>query len=321
MTTRFNSLLGEDMVAFLEFKRALGYGYERGEFSLRAFDHFVATRCRSRAALRRLPEVFREWLTRSGDRMPITIAAEYFVIRQFCLFRRRRDPRAFVPPREWTPASIKSNFLPRILSKKDILRVLRGTSLLRRPDFRATLYRALLLILYCTGLRFGEALRLRIRDVDIDGLVLFVTKSKGRARWVPFHSSLARELRSYFRARRDYARAQPDDRFFVGQNRKHLSVNRASETVRKLLRRAGLKPSKGRIGVRPYDFRHAFAVHRLERWYRAGVDLHTRLPWLSAYMGHDNIIGTERYLHATPWLLETAARRLYRRLTRRSPPL
>lgn len=313
MSARITSPLTGDIIAFLEFKRALGHGYARGEFTLRAFDRFVAARFR-RTKRPLLSEIFREWLTRKADRKPITVAGEHVVIRQFCLFRRRRDPDAFVPPRTWAPASTKSQFLPCILSKDDVLRVLRGASSLRRPDFRATLYRALLLVLYCTGLRFGEALRLRVRDVDIDGLVLFVAPSKGRARWVPFHRSLAPELRRYLRARRSYARAQLDDCFFVGQDREHLSIKTASTTVRKLLCKAGLKPPKGRVGARPYDMRHAFAVHRLERWYRAGVDLHTRLPWLSAYMGHDNILGTERYLHATPWLLDAAARRLRRRL-------
>jgi integrase/recombinase XerD len=59
--------------------------------------------------------------------------------------------------------------------------------------------------------------------------------------------------------------------------------------------------------------RHAFAVQRLTRWYRQGVDLHARLPWLSAYMGHVDIVGTETYLNATPELLELAAHRLQRR--------
>lgn len=80
---------------------------------------------------------------------------------------------------------------------------------------------------------------------------------------------------------------------------------------------ARLKPSSGRVGPRPYDIRHAFAVHRLVRWYRAGVDVHTRLPWLAAYMGHDDILGTEVYLTATPQLLHLAARRLRGRLTAR----
>ena len=59
--------------------------------------------------------------------------------------------------------------------------------------------------------------------------------------------------------------------------------------------------------------RHAFAVRRLSRWYREGVDLHARLPWLSAYMGHVDIIGTETYLTTTPELLELAGSRLRRR--------
>lgn len=311
------SPLASDIAAFLEFKRALGYGYRRGEFTLRAFDRFVATKCRNRATLRRrLALIIHEWIARKQGRTPLTAAAEHAVIRQFCLFRRRRHADAFVPPRAWAPASTKTRFLPVILSKRDVLRLVRAAAGLGRPAFRATLYRALLLVLYCTGMRFGEALRLRIRDLDIDRDVFFISKSKGRARWVPFHRSLATELRRYLRARRAYARAQPDDRLFVGQDRKRLCTNTASETVRALLCKAGLKPPSGRVGPRPYDLRHAFAVHRLERWYRAGVDLQTRLPWLSAYMGHDNILGTEKYLHATPWLLDAAARRLRGRLAR-----
>jgi hypothetical protein len=55
-------------------------------------------------------------------------------------------------------------------------------------------------------------------------------------------------------------------------------------------------------------------VHRLTRWYAQGVDLHARLPWLSAYLGHENLLGTEAYLHATPQLLRAASRRFARRL-------
>jgi integrase len=92
-----------------------------------------------------------------------------------------------------------------------------------------------------------------------------------------------------------------------------LPVETAGGTLRRLFTLAGLKPEKGRVGPRPYDLRHAFAVHRLSRWYRQGVDLHARLPWLSAYMGHVDIIGTETYLNATPELMDLAANRLRRR--------
>jgi integrase len=63
---------------------------------------------------------------------------------------------------------------------------------------------------------------------------------------------------------------------------RHRLETSATEPLTATLR---LKRSRGRVGPRPYDLRHAFAVHRLTAWYREGADIHARLPWLSAYMG------------------------------------
>jgi integrase len=309
-------LLRADITAFLVFKRALGSPYQRGEKLLRAFERFVAEHAH-RPGNHSLEHLVRAWLGRNASRKPVSIANECGVIRQFCLFRRRRDRTEFVPSRSWTPQSTESEFLPYVLSETDVKTLLRLAADLNRPPFRAQLFRMLLLLLYCTGIRFGEALHLRMRDVDVDNAVLFITTSKGRARWVPFHRSLAREIELYLLGRRRFARALPNDRFLVGLNRKHLPVGTASGTMRGLLRRAALKPPTGRVGPRPYDLRHTFAVHRLERWYRAGVDAQRRLPWLSAYMGHDDILGTETYLTTSSELLNVAATRMKRRLRQR----
>jgi integrase len=231
------------------------------------------------------------------------------------MHRRRQTPSAFVPPREWTRQSTASGaFLPHVLTQADLKTLLRLTTSLERPAFNARLYRTLLLVLYCTGVRFGEGLRLRLCDVDLDGGLLFVAESKGRARWVPFHPSLGREIQRYLVDRQGYvgARTRPADRLFVGCNKVRLPISTAHGTLSTLFRRAGLKPESGRSGPRPTDLRHTFAGHRLERWYREGADLHARLPWLSAYMGHDNILGTERYLTASPHLLALAAHRMRR---------
>ena len=242
----------------------------------------------------------------------MSVSADAAVLRQLFAFLRRSPDRAVTEPR-WPKLPTESVFVPHFLSRADILKLLALCAPLNRPRFRASLYRALLLVLYCTGIRFGEALRLRIRDVDTRSAVLFVDVFKGRARWVTFHCSLAHELGRYLAARVKFAPAGPDTRFFVGVNKTTLPVNTASGTLRSLFQLAGMKPAKGRIGPRPYDLRHAFAVHRLNQWYQQGVDLHTRLPWLSAYMGHVDILGTETYLNATPELLELASNRLYRR--------
>lgn len=304
----------EQIEPFLEWKRSLGFKYARAELWLRAFERFARTQPKGEP----LDQIIRSWLARNGNRKPVSVATELGVLRQFCSYLRRHDPKVVIPSRSWAPQSTASNFLPYILTASDIKKLLRLTRGLGRPPFRAAMYRALLLVLYCTGLRFGEAIRLRLCDLDMQRKVLWIEESKGRSRWVPFHPSLAGELAQYLVTRRAYAPVAATDALFPRADGTNVRVKTASQTICTLFRRAGLKPASGRVGPRPYDLRHTFAVHRLARWYRAGTDVHAQLPWLSAYMGHDGILGTETYLTATPELLELAARRLKRRLSQRA---
>ena len=173
----------------------------------------------------------RAWLARNSRRKPVSVANECGVLRQFCIYRATHNPSAFVPGRSWAPQSTTSDFLPHVLTQVEVRSVLRVAGGLR-PRFRAQLYRALLLVLYCTGVRFGEAVRLRIGDVDLHKGVLFIAPSKGRSRWVPFNGSLARELRRYLAARRAVSAARSGDPFFVRPGGRPLRTNRASDTVR-----------------------------------------------------------------------------------------
>ena len=316
--SRFVSHLAVELDAFLTFKRTMGSPYVRAEFTLRSFDRFVLGHARRHRRFR-LDEAVLAWLaSQSKDRKPVSVTVDLGAVRQFCLHRRRRDPAAFVPGRVWAPQSTKSDFLPFVFTDAQIRDLLQRATSLDGPAFRGVLFRALLLVMYCTGVRPGEALRLRMKDVDLDRGVLFIAESKGRARWVPFERSLERELGRYVVARRAIAAEGSDDPFFVDPRGRALRSKTAGYTVRALLVDAGLKPTVGRVGPRPYDLRHTFAVHRLTRWYRSGVDINGRLPWLSAYMGHINILGTETYLTATPELLAIASNRFGRHVAQRS---
>jgi integrase/recombinase XerD len=312
MKAFFTSPLANDLNGFLRFKRSLGYKYARAEFTLQEFDRFLQGFVGTHKAWQ-LDRAVLSWLGSKPQRKPISVSADMAILRQFYVYLRRRPGRPNLREPLWPKLPTESAFVPYVLSAKDIQRLLEFAAQLDRPPFRAILYRVLLLILYCTGLRFGEALRLHMQDVDIGSRLIFVRQSKGKDRWVPFHHSLVKELNPYLIARRIVAPARAEDYFFVGANKRTLPVGIASETVRKLLRKATLKPDQGRIGPRPYDIRHTFAVHRLTRWYEQGIDLNARLAWLSAYMGHNDILGTETYLTATPQLLSFAANRFYRR--------
>lgn len=318
MSAPFASPLADELTAFLAFKHARGYRYVRAAFMLRSFDRFLSSRV-SQGHAWRVDETMLAWLASRPDRKAISVSLELSVIRELWRYLHRRDPRRFAREPRWPRLPTAPRFVAHVLSREYVRLLLRLVDGLDRPRFRCALYRALILILYCTGLRFGEALRLRIRDVDLPRRVLYVAESKGRSRWVPFHPSLAIELKRYLRARRTFVGSDPgpEDRLLVGSDRTRLPVTTASETLRKLYRRASLKPPHGRVGPRPYDLRHTFAVHRLTRWYREGADLHGRLPWLSAYLGHVDLLGTETYLTATPELLALAGDRFRRRYSRR----
>jgi integrase/recombinase XerD len=75
-------------------------------------------------------------------------------------------------------------------------------------------------------------------------------------------------------------------------------------------KRAGLPigPSKGRI----HDLRHTFAVRQLIQWYKEGVNVQARMPYLSAYLGHRDVRSTQTYLTMTPELRELANARFLR---------
>jgi integrase/recombinase XerD len=309
--------LSRDVKKFLEFKRALGYGYKRAEFTLRSFERYAKARAHlhGRSAIS-FEDTLGAWLAHGEGRSAFTVALYVGVLRQLCLYRRRRDPNAFVPEHAWAPKT-ESIYVPHIFSREEIGRLLQAA---RQPEGRKIppiVVRTLMLILYCTGLRFGEAARLSMTDVDLHRYSFLIRESKGRTRIVPFGTDLAREIERYLAERdRLVQSADPPTALWLDRQGRPLTLRALSDVIRKILRKEGLKPAHGRLGARPYDFRHAFAVHRLTDWYRKGMDIHARLPWLSAYMGHVNVIGTEVYLHATPTLLQLASQRFERRLHR-----
>jgi integrase len=82
----------------------------------------------------------------------------------------------------------------------------------------AAMLRTLILVLYCTGLRLGEAVRLRMADVDLDRGILKLQHSKGRSRIVAIRPDLVAALRCYSVERqklRDKRRRSDPDAFFL----------------------------------------------------------------------------------------------------------
>ncbi|MCX5545508.1 tyrosine-type recombinase/integrase [Paraburkholderia sp. CNPSo 3076] len=307
--------LARDVEMFLRFRRAMGVQYLRGEFVLNGFIRFVAEQWGWQSEIA-LDEAIRRWLSRITGRKPVTVGLEFGVVRQLCLYRRREDPSGYVPEHALAPVK-ESHYIPYIFSHDEVTRMLRVASSHHGRWIWARMLRTLMLVLYCTGLRLGEAVRLRMDDVDLKRGTFLITHSKGRSRIVPFRPDLARELRQYLHARHEILGrlgVSEPQALFIRLDGTPLTVKSASDALRRLLRQLSIKPPAGRVGARPYEFRHAFAVHRLTAWAEAGADMHAKLPWLSAYLGHQDVLGTEVYLKATPQLLQLASQRFRRHL-------
>lgn len=302
--------LARDAQDFLRFKRAMGIAYWRAEFVLNGFVRFVAQQRGDHTEVA-LDEAVTRWNARLEGRKAVTVGNEFGVVRQLCLYRRRREPASYVPEHSLAPVK-ESIFLPYIFTYDEVRQLLAAATTHNGRFIWSTMLRTLMLVLYCTGMRLGEAVRLRKEDVDLDRGILMIQNSKRRTRIIAIRDDLVNELRRYVEARQ---RLLGEDRrpdpaaFFLRVDASLLTVKSASAALRQLLRKLKMKPAKGRTGARPYEFRHAFAVHRLTAWAVAGDDVHAKLPWLSAYLGHQSILGTEVYLKATPELLELASSR------------
>ena len=173
-------------------------------------------------------------------------------------------------------------------------------------------FRTLLLLLYATGLRIGEALRLTMVDVDLSEAVLTVRQTKfNKNRLVPLGSQIGEVLRCYSERRiRRALPQQADSSFLANLDGTPLQYRTVLSAFRKLLIEAQVHP-KGTGFQNPnlHAFRHSFASNRLTTWYQEGADVQRLLPALSTCLGHTNLEGTKTYLSMTPGLLHEASLR------------
>jgi integrase/recombinase XerD len=210
---------------------------------------------------------------------------------------------------------IQSTFQRYIYTRDDVVQLLKAAA---RPVHPATLIpprtlRLVVLVLYATGLRAGEALRLRCCDVDLRHRLLSVWDSKFfKSRWVPIGVDLCGALSQYQTDRRRLPLADSDRSvFFATRRGRAISLGRLEHAFTRLLQ---TRVGHGYPGhrPRPHDLRATFAVHRLIAWYREGADVQARLPLLSTYLGHVNVSATSVYLTMTTELLGEASMRFER---------
>jgi len=308
-TWKFHSPLAEQIVRFIKLRRLSGTDYKSQTLLLRCFDRFLVKQGLAEPRINRdLVERYQESLSRLVSK---TQHNHFCVVRQLCAYLSRTDSLGYVPERlRSLPAQPARQ--PYIYSVPEMRALMTAAAELPpAQSLRPHTYQTLLGLLYSTGIRIGEALALNLEDFHNADQRLYIAEGKFRkARWVPLSSSCNRALQKYVRRRLRTPPRSLDSPLFLNLRMRRLHRCMVHTVLLRLLRQCGI-PSNGHIRPRIHDFRHAFAMRRLLAWYRDGLDVNTRLPWLTTYMGHVSIHSTRVYLRATAELLEQVDRRFH----------
>ncbi len=291
---------------YLAVRRALGYKLRHQTWWLPAFVSFLDAQGSSVITT----ELALKWARQPADASPQWWARRLTAVRQFARHHRAFDARTEVPPADLIPYR-QQRLAPHLYTTDEVVALMREASALSHP-LRAASYATILGLLAATGMRVSESLALDCDDIDWDRELLTVRSSKfGKSRHVPLHRTTLTALRDYAR-RRD--RLRPHRRsaaFFLSSTGTTVILQNFQHVFLRLLVRTGLERGRGRR-PRIHDLRHTFAMTIVRDWYRAGVDVERRLPWLSTYLGHVSPSTTYWYLTATPDLLTAAGERAER---------
>lgn len=311
MTAPFKSRLGKRLAAFIALKKALGRRYFSETYTLAHLDRFLARR-RFRALT---PAAFAAWTRTFIHTTPTVRRARMLVVRKFCLYLRRTDPKCFVPDCRGFPTP-HSPRRPHIFTCDQITALIRAATKLPARStslLRAEVFRLALVLLYTTGLRRNELVRLVMSDYNSEDRTLLIRASKfHKSRVVALSRSATKEMDRYLAVRRQLPQ-HADAPLLINNHRGLAGYSGGSFgfAMRQLFREEGIRTIDGRV-PRVHDLRHTYAVHALLRWYYDGVDVQAKLPVLSTAMGHVSIASTAHYLALVEPLAKTASDRFER---------
>ncbi len=220
-----------------------------------------------------------------------TIARKLATLRSFYKFCLRRGyvqshPLASIR----TPKQDKR--LPKFLELEQI------NKLLATPDTNTLLGsrdRAMLEVLFSTGVRVSELVDLNFADIDFEGGTIRVRGKGKKQRTTPIGPTAIAAVRRYLELRRADARSASFDQnaLFVNKHGQRLSTRSVRRKLDKYLAECGLDPN-----ISPHTLRHSFATHMLNN----GADLRS----VQELLGHQSLSTTQIYTHLTTPRLKQA---------------
>jgi len=300
MNKRFNHGIYADLITqYIAYKRSLGFKMEDIEERLSSFDRLTIIRKETTIGISR--ELFDAWS------IPFPQESDTNRYIRICRLRQFSSYLQLIGYDSYIPRLPKYNFafIPYIFTQTELAGIFEASDKLflkRRYMYsQVCVMPTLLRMLYSTGLRIGEALNLKHKDVHLDeGYLLVSTSKNGQERIVPISGSLVEACKDYYLYKQKQGiHTSPETHFFTASNGSRCQVVTVYELFRTVLCKAGISHQGRGKGPRMHDLRHTFCVNALLKLSEAGMDLYYSMPVLSTYVGHRSVEATNKYVRLT----------------------
>jgi integrase/recombinase XerD len=285
------------MEGLIEEKKSIGYSYDRSARILKVFSIFCLDHYPDETTLTQ--ELAMHWAQKRPEEHVNGLVRRITPIRQLAKYMNRIGIEAYIIPAGIPGKLVR--YVPHIFTEPELRSFFAEIDrcvLSPYSPVRHLVIPVFFRFLYCCGLRPSEALLLNVEDVDLGNGQVTIRHSKGnKDRNVMMSEEVLNLCRIYDSkvSRLFPARLA----FFPNQSGQHYNRNLIDYWFHLFWKKTGLTNLSGNP-PRVYDFRHTFAVKRLNLWVEEGKDLHACLPYLSMYLGHVHLTATDYYLHFVP---------------------
>ena len=290
----FHSLIGPSIDAFIKQKQASGFPYKSSARILHHLDIHALSKFPEEKTLTK--EICVSWINLKPSEHPNGLLRRITPVRQLGKYMNGLGCDAYVIPGRIPNKQIK--YEAHIYTYAELKAFFQAIDQCPNSPFSPTrmyVIPVIFRILYCCGLRSSEARLLKKEDVDLESGKITIRESKGwKARIVYMSSDLLEVCRKYNFLMESMLPGRCA--FFPNKTGACYSNAMIDYWFHKFWDK--LSEAKAVTGnpARVHDFRHGYAVHRLNQWVKEGQDVNALYPYLSEYMGHSKYADTDYYL-------------------------
>lgn len=302
-----SNLISKQVEEYIAYKRGLGYQIKVESEELKRFAAYTVAIGHGGSLT---TDIAFEWVTLKPAYTRWYMARRMEIIRTFAKYICVFDSMAQMPPKGMF-GKCHGRTTPYIFTEEEICLLMKASSELFSPDgLRRITIPIAIGLLWSTGIRPNEACQLLDDDVDlINGLITIRETKFSKSRILPLHGTTVSQLISYVKDRDKLRRDYLDRHFLITTNSRKLLL-RNFEYAMQLIRNNLLIDTKEwhRRPPRLYDARHSFTCNTLLGWLKDGINVNSKILYLSTYLGHVKVADTYWYLSGTPELMQFATK-------------